>query len=93
MESFNNHEKVILYDTSNENYKILCAMNKGTKNIECLAVHFEGDYKRTNSDLTVNFLSINDGIQTSFSNTQDNCNATLFKDEYIMCCGKQDAIK
>ena len=93
VESFNNHEKVILYDTSNENYKILCAMNKGIKNIECLAVHFEGDYKRTNSDLTVNFLSINDGIQTSFSNTKDNCNATLFKDEYIMCCGKQDAIK
>lgn len=41
---FNHHRNAMLYDTSNESYKILCAVNTENNNIECLAVYIYAKY-------------------------------------------------
>ena len=83
------HENPILYDTSNIDYKILCANNKINKNIECLKIYTPIIYFPMYNDyFYIYYYNITNEYQTSFSYEEDNCNYTIFNSEYLICCGK-----
>ena len=90
---FNNHENVILYDTSDSDYKILCAKRKDNNNIDCKAVSLNIEYSHSTSNFEINILEINNQYETSFSSNLDSCNFILYKSEYVICCGKINVIE
>ena len=91
VEDFNNHKHAILYDTSNKEYKILCAVKKNDNTINCIIVHIQASYYYNSHSFNVDFQEISD-FQAGFSYNENNCNLTKYGSEYIICCGKEGGI-
>ena len=101
LSDFLNHDNPVLYDTSNSNYKILCARNKENSEIICSKLYIAYSMDEDKS-LTIQpaseFIIRNDILNKSeynatFSYDEDNCNYTKFNNsEYLICCGKTDII-
>ena len=94
--NFNYHENIILYDTSNSYYKILCAKRIDSNSIECIAIYVSISssifFSIKKINIKVYVYDILNDYQASFSYKEDNCNFTIFNNEYLLCCGKNDYI-
>ena len=92
--AFSNHDMPIFYNTSDSQYKILCAREKTNNNIECITIEFDATYNSATSSFTLNlnFYEIINEYQTTFSYNEDNCNLTSYNSEYLICCGVTGAI-
>lgn len=91
--NFTNHDNPIFYNTSNNNYKILCARKKDITKIECLAIEFDVTYSYNSPSIFSNiFHEIINEYQTSFSFNEDHCNFTKYDSEYLICCTNSNSI-
>ena len=118
---FSEISELIIYDTDNTDYKIICGRRKDNiDNINCILANFifqlsaankDDDFVKYGRDLfgwgksnsccgdanlpiinkEIKFYSINE-INTTFSFDESNCNYTMFKSEYFICCGNIDVI-
>ena len=90
---FSNHDSAIFYNTSDSDYKIICARNKINNNIKCIAIKFDVSYSYETSLLTcnLNYYEIND-YQATYLFKEDNCNFTEYNSEFLICCKKSDGI-
>ena len=88
------HDNIILYDTSNNKNKMLCAKKINNSEIECIILVIsytknEGEI----SSVSTKFIDIDKNeYKINFSYEHDNCNYTIFNSEYLICCGKTDII-
>ena len=98
---FSEINEPILYDTDKTNFKIICGRKKNNiGDIKCILANptfeikaevegaiddFFGDGNVGNLDFKINFYNINE-INTTFSSNDNNCNYTMFKSEYLICC-------
>ena len=90
---FQGYENAILYDTSYSDYKILCAKIKDSNNIKCIIIHLELIISNNQIDsCSISSIEFADDYNFLFSYQKDNCNYTIFKSEYLFCCGKNDFI-
>ena len=93
IDDLSNHDSAILYDTSDSNYKIICARDKHTNIIKCISIEFEVTYSNTIPSLTCNLnkYEIND-YQATYLFNEDNCNFIEYNSEFLICCKKSDGI-
>ena len=91
IQQMSNYENAILYDTSNSNYKILCAKAIKSKDIKCLAIFLFNVIQNYHYG-QIKFYSIYNELQPYFSYQEDNCNLIKFNSEYLLCCGKMDKL-
>ena len=91
---FSNHENAILYDTSMDEYKILCARKRDNKNFKCSKIRINKFCYEflDKKDLGLSNFNNNE-FTASLSYQENNCNYTKFNNEYLLCCGKIDIIK
>ena len=88
----NRYENIILYDTSNNGYKILCARNKDSFNIDCFQIEIVFP-NPPNKEYDINIINMKKNeYNIAFSYNEDNCNYTKYNSEYLICCGKTDII-
>ena len=95
VDNFSNNDNVILYDTINQNYKVLCAREIINNSIKCIEIEFSITYDTNDLTFTVNYIKYYDIInsyETSYSFKEDNCNFTNYNSEYLICCGITDSI-
>ena len=93
--SFLNHDHATLYDTSDSDYKILCARKKDTSVIECselsISYPFPGNEIK---EFEIKYYYTNkDKYNAIFSYIDNNCNISEFKSEFLICCGNINIIK
>ena len=89
---FIGYENAIIYDTSNYDYKIICAKKKVNNNIECIAIYIDLITSYWSGHYDYNIIQLNNDTQFLFSYQEDNCNFTIYNSEYLLCCGKKDFI-
>ena len=95
----NTHTKVTLYDTTENQIKILCAKNINNNKIECIYVSCDVEEKIGLLSLKIEYTSkftIGTKIILSFpleSTNNEDCIFTKFGSEYIFCCGGNNLIK
>ena len=91
---YSNHDNSILYDTSDPEYKILCAREKVLNIIQCYLINFEATYDTYTppSSFNIYINSIQNEYQTTFSNKENYCNITKYDTEYLICCQKSTYI-
>ena len=94
---FNNHDSAALFDTKNENYKILCAREKISNNIECKAIESTISNSvqaigQISLSSDINYYELNNEYEATFSFNENNCNFTKYEDEYLICCGITNSI-
>ena len=89
---FSNHDSVILYSTSDNKYKILCAREKSTNNIECLAIRFVIDNSSSPSTFQITIHNLTNNYEAKYSFLENNCDFIKYNSEYILCCGGTDKI-
>ena len=93
----NSHTSVVLYDMTNINSKIVCAININTQYMEC--VYFESYFTNTFSFTS---LKCSNQVSIGFSqiimtfpvdpNTNGDCLLSNFVSELLFCCGGRDKI-
>ena len=90
-----NYDNLILYDTDNDMYKILC-VSKNKNNIECCAIKV--DFTNNSSDKKIEKIEIFDrklksdpGFIASISKIH-NCYITVFYSQFLLCCGETNKI-
>ena len=97
-----NISEPILYDTDIFNFKILCGIKNVTKDnnddyndnvnsIKCFGVNVTFHKISGENHYEIKFDNISD-INATFSFNDNNCNYTIFKSEYLICCGNKDKI-
>ena len=86
---------MVLYDTEDKKYKILCSTKERNSDIVCFKIYIDYKYK-SNDDISVNEANVTllnmDKYNIAFSYNEENCNYTIYKSEYLLCCGKTDYI-
>lgn len=91
---YSNHDNSILYDTSDPEYKILCAREKVLNIIQCYLINFEATYDTYTppSSFNIYINSIQNEYHRTFSNKENYCNITKYDTEYLICCQKSTYI-
>ena len=86
---------IVLFDIKDSKNKILCSKKKDDSENECYIISFSYNYNSGDkvSFNNVNIIQLNkDKYDIYFTFNEDNCNYTIFKSEYLLCCGKTDYI-
>ena len=93
IEGMHDYDNLIIYDTDNDDYKILCAANKRIDAI-CkeifISIHYDYPYDESSYYLNINNLNSDNDI--SFSEKHE-CDITGFNSEFLSCCGENNMIK
>ena len=88
-----NYDKLILYDTDEEFYKILCCSKMITEKKKCYIIYAkvsqDDDGETIKKDLQIK--NINSDYTVSLSKIH-NCYFSDFYDEFLLCCGKNNLI-
>ena len=93
VEECNNYDNLILYDTDEEFYKILCCTKKITKEKKCSIIYAEVIVYLFITSITknLNLIELNTDYTVSLFKTH-NCYLNCFKDEFLLCCGESNNI-
>ena len=93
-----NFDNLILYDTDKEFYKVLCCSKKITKEKKCIAiyayfVHYYDQYNNNNNYIEhdLQLKNLKTSYTISLSQTHE-CYFNDFYNEFLLCCGKNNAI-
>ena len=92
LNEFINYDDVILYDTSDKNNKIFCALNSDSETIKCkmISVDIEFDLRETyKTDLKTKDL---EKYYDSLSFNIKNCYFLSFYSKYLLCCANINII-
>ena len=86
-------DNLILYDTDNELFKILCATKNENQYIQCLAVYIKiavenDDYSYVEE---YNIFELTTDYSISYFK-KHRCYLTVFNSEFLLCCGGKDII-
>ena len=92
------YDNLILYNTQDENHKILCASKKLNNEIKCCAIYVKAEYspdsKNIDKSLYKKDLKINgpdSRYHVSLYKTHK-CYFTEFNSEFLLCCGISNTI-
>ena len=88
------YDNLILYDTTNDKYKILCA-SKRDDSIKCSAIHITVNYEYhlwgADFNYELNFIVLKREYQISLSE-EHKCYLTGFYSEFLSCCAEGSII-
>lgn len=95
----NNYNKVILYDTNKDSYKILCIANKENYVASCELIEYSTSNNNGNLNDVLEVGNINTNIRFvklncpfGFETNKDNCYIITFMSEFLLCCGIKNQI-
>ena len=88
-----NFDNLILYDTSVEFYKVLCCSKKITNEYKCLVVIAQVEHYYWEDSITkdLQLKNLNTAYTVSLSQIHE-CYFNDFYNEFLLCCGKNNAI-
>ena len=86
-------DNLILYDTDNELYKILCATKNENRYIQCLAVYIKIEVENDDDSYVTeyNIFELTADYSISYFK-KHRCYLTIFNSEFLLCCGGRDII-
>ena len=87
--NFNNHDSPIIYDIdewASYHSKIVCSREINNNLIECLPFYIDAKYSHSYSTTNIRFVKYS-LAKFKFSYKENNCSFTIFKSEYLLCCG------
>ena len=90
-----NYDNLILYDTEDMNYKILCLSKKGNSQVKCYSIYVDADYDSYSTDKYHKNL-IKEELQSSDYSASiskiHKCYMAVFYSEFLLCCGNNNKI-
>ena len=91
-DNFAGYDHIILLDTNNENYKIICA-TKERNNIKCFALYLSIMYYSLSNYYTndLEFVDLQSNPEISFFEKHE-CYLDIFQSEFLLCCGGNNII-